>query len=169
MKSDYRERAIHFLYSIIPFLTRHSSIYDAVEEYNVKRHRAVKYYCGSVRDCLVTSDYVVKWDSDRENNYYIGTCTREKTMWEIAKKSGFAYLFAEPTIIEIYGKLYEIMPRITPAWDEDSDCEDWYDVMDDDERAFIHKYRMDEDLHAGNYGLDNFGKFKIFDYAYWRD
>ena len=101
MKSDYRERAIRFLYSIIPYLAKNSSIYAAVEKYNCDKRRNVIFNYGSVRNVLITSDYVIKWNNNIKANYYIGTCENEKQMYDIAVKNGFGYLFAEPTMVEV--------------------------------------------------------------------
>lgn len=167
MKSDYIERATRFIYSFIPYLRRYSSIYTAVDIYNEERHRAVKYCCGCVRNVFITSDYAIKMDNGNFNNYYIGTCAKECAMFEVAKKAGFDYLFAEITHVNVYGVDFYIMPRVTPANVCDGYMEnfDLNDYLNEEERDFLEEHSIWDDMHCGNYGLDKFGEIKILDYG----
>ena len=162
MKSNYIIRAIAFIHAIQPYLRRYRRVEVAVREFNTQHHRAVKFAHGAVRNALITSDYVIKWDYDAANRRLFGGCREEMKLYKRAKQDGYAYLFAEITEYEYHGRKFYIMPRVKIA--EDLGLWDIDNELDDDERNYLYDELNLGDLHSENWGMKN-GCVVIIDYA----
>jgi len=162
MKSNYIVRAQKLMRDFVPYMRKYS-IGVAVEKFNRDKHRAIQYCCGSVRRCLVTSDYVVKWDYDGEHRRMFGGCVEEYKMYQKIKEHYYSYLFADITRIEVRGRVFYVMPRVKVAYD--LDYWDIDDFLSDDERDFLYDEMGIGDLHSENWGMLE-GQAVIIDYAY---
>ena len=163
---SYEERAKDFLKRVYPiisqYLTDPEKIEDCMDKFNEKNDRNVVVCWGSARVALITSDYVIKWEYDTEQAYFIGGFENELNLYKKAQDDGFAYLFAEITPFEYRDFPFYIMPRIAGgAYGNAWNC------MTKEEANWCKKHRL-EDLHSGNFGFRN-GHLCIFDYGYiWR-
>lgn len=166
MKSDYRSRAIRFLRAIIPYLDNDIFNPDEVEEkiceFNRAKNRKIVVSWGSARIALITSDYVIKWDYDRDNVHEIGGCADEYYAYQQAKEQGFGYLLAESTLIMVNDIEFSIMPRISyvgPQYHYKGSIENYLT-----EEEFDWLTRFSKDLHHYNWGIRQ-GKACVIDYA----
>ena len=169
MKNSYVVRAQKFIKQILPFLSdmHDPSIVDReVWEFNFKHNRKVKVDYGAVRICLITSDYVVKWDYDEEYVLECGGCEKEFEVYDEVKADGYEYLFAESNRFEYQGMVFNIMPRIKRTGYRDKKM-DIGDLLTMDEWNYV-RYNITNDLHRGNWGLKN-GRPVIIDYAFTLD
>ena len=168
MKSDYRVRAMRFLYSIYPYISNHlESLFDleqAVNAFNRDHSRKVEFCNGSARAALITSDYVVKWDYHDKNAADIGGCEKEWEVYCFAQKAGMEHLLAECTLIEYKGKIFEIMPRIWCIGRE-SHAYRIEDMLSNIEEEWLRDVGLMYDLHDWNWGIMR-NKPVIIDYAY---
>ena len=162
---SYIERAKDFVRQIYPFIEcaefgMHEMI-EQVELFNEQYNRKVVLRHGIARVALITSDYVVKYDYDPEEVSYVGGGEAEVAFYAIAKREGFAYLFAEITRFEYCGHLFYIMPRIRGI-----NSDSWFHAdhyMTQEEIDWCDRHRL-SDLHCNNYGFRK-GKVCIIDYA----
>lgn len=169
MKSDYRTRALKFLKTIFPYIKNDLYSIDDVE-YHVNRYisehpsRKIEVNCGSARIALITSDYVIKWDYDDEAIADIGGCEKECEIYNNIKKEGYAYLFAESTLINYCGINFEIMPRVR-AIGVNCHPHDICELLNGMEIDWLKQKGLMYDLHHWNWGI-KYNKPVIIDYAY---
>lgn len=162
---NYEERAKDFIKEIFPYIANYMespwSMRHCIKEFNQEKSRNVKMRAGCARIALLTSDYVVKFDYDKEEAGAIGGCANEVYMYDIAEREGFAYLFAKITHVIYQNHDFYIMPRIEGV--DDCNGSAWHHMT-----ATEAKWCRDHsitDLHDGNYGFrDN--HVCIFDYGY---
>lgn len=167
MKSDYVTRAKKFMVGFLPYLDRYGEdgIARAVRVYNGTKHRHVKYYHGIARRCLCLSDYAVKWDYDTRSAERYGGCETEVINYQFACDYGYEYLFAKITRIEVCGRVFYVMPRITVlAMDADIDDYSPDERLTREEYEFVYCTMGLHDLHDENWGFLH-GKLIIIDYA----
>lgn len=169
MKNSYVVRAQKFIKQILPYLSdmhNPSTVDRDVWVFNFNRNRKVKMDFGAVRICLMTSDYVVKWDYDEEYVPECGGCEKEFEVYDEVKADGYGYLFAESNRFEYQGIVFNIMPRIKKTGYRDKKM-DIDDLLTADEWNYV-RYNITNDLHKGNWGLKN-GRPVIIDYAFTLD
>ena len=167
MKHSRYERAVHFLHQIAPFIGNWGnceSILNAIEKFNTTKSRKVLYDSGMTRHCLITSDYVVKWDRMEENAQYwlrnFGGVHSEIAFYKVACNDGREYLFAEALGYYFQGIEFEIMPRV--------DClgidkgKEACDAFDEDDWDYIETNVLD--IHDENFGYLH-GYPVVIDYA----
>ena len=159
----YEERAKDFIKEVFPCIESMNvwTIRDEIQIYNRANSRKVKVSNGCARIALITSDYVVKFDYDKEEVESIGGCENEIKLYAVAEAEGFAYMFAKITRYEYKGRKFYIMPRVRGI-DPDGY---WYadHYMSDEERDFCDRHYI-TDLHCNNFGFRN-GRVCIVDYA----
>ena len=71
-KNSYEIRAMSFLKQFAKYVDNWESVKRvnyAVNMFNMKRHRKVEFLSGATRLCVVTSDYVIKWDRRGDSKY----------------------------------------------------------------------------------------------------
>ena len=161
---SYIERAQDFIAQIFPYIGEWNdpwSIGYDVADFNEHCHRKVIMKHGIARIALITSDYVVKYDFDKEEVAEVGGCEAEVELYAEAVKDGFGYLFAEITHYPYRGHDFYIMPRIRGINGDSWDHADVY--MTDEENAWCDDHHL-SDLHCNNYGFRK-GKVCIIDYA----
>lgn len=167
MKSDYITRAKKFITGFLPYLDQYGDDYirQAVNAYNTAKHRHVQYYFGIARRCLCLSDYAVKWDYNECAVERYGGCEMEVTNYQLARRYGYEYLFAEITRIEVCGRVFYIMPRITTLA-MNANIDEYYpeERLTAEEHRFIYDTMGLQDLHNENWGFLH-GKVIIIDYA----
>lgn len=83
---SYEERAKDFLKRVYPiisqYLTDPEKIEDCMDKFNEKNDRNVVVCWGSARVALITSDYVIKWEYDTEQAYFIGGFENELNLYK---------------------------------------------------------------------------------------
>lgn len=162
---NYEERAKDFIKAIFPYIAKNMEspyyVRENINKFNKENSRNVKMRAGCARIALLTSDYVVKFDYDREEVDSIGGCANEVYMYDIAEREGFAYLFAKITHVIYQNHDFYIMPRIEGV--DDCNGSAWHH-MTIAEANWCHNHSV-TDLHSGNYGFRN-GHVCIFDYGY---
>ena len=161
---NYEERAKDFIKEIYPYLEtiEFNRFYanEAIHKYNNEHNRHVIIASGIARVALITSDYVVKYDYNRDHVNNVGGGESEVYMYEVAKEEGYDYLFAKVSRYVYNNHYFYIMPRIRYITDR---VEYAQDFMTDDERQWCDSHDID-DLHSFNYGFRE-GKVCIVDYA----
>ena len=166
MKSDYRVRAAKFLKDIFPYicdcLTDRFDVQQAVVCYNVDKHRSVLFSNGIARIALITSDYVIKWDYDKEYAYECGGCADEHKAFMKAKEAGYDYLLAESTLVEYQGYYFTIMPRIKYIGFRAQKRLGIEYYLTEDEFNWVTDFN--KDIHSYNWGIRD-GKACLIDYA----
>ena len=158
---SYEERAIDFLKRIYPVIhdtmDRPWRLERIIEEYNEQNRRDIHVYYGSARATLVTSDYVIKWEYDKDQADFVGGFDNEFNLYYLAEQDGFAYLFAKLTPFEYRDTFFCIMPRVRGA--KSSNGTAWKHLTDEEKNWC--KYHCLSDLHSGNYGFKD-GKICIY-------
>ena len=160
---NYVERAQDFIAEIFPYICECENVWDiraCVKKFNFTFDRKVIARNGLSRVALMTSDYVVKFDYDPEEVGCIGGCENEIEVFAIAKREGFASLFAEITPYSFNQRMFYIMPRIRGVGSGREYAENY---MTEDEKAFCRRLRI-TDLHTENYGFRK-GHVCLVDYA----
>ena len=166
MKSDYRVRAAKFLKDIFPYicncLTDRYDVQEAVKCYNAYKHRNVLFNNGIARIALITSDYVIKWDYDKDYAYECGGCADEHKAFMKAKEMGYDYLLAESTLVEYHGYYFTIMPRIKYVGGKLHKGHDIEYYLTEDEFDWVVDFN--KDIHSYTWGIRD-GKACLIDYA----
>lgn len=162
---SYADSAREFLNNYV------NELDDMRKHFGVCRFRDFAYNhemifsAGMTRIVLIGYDFVIKIDKPRDDVgswAAFGNCYQEYNNYKKATKDGYEYLFAEITKIKVGHHFYYIMPRV----DTNHTCEDdaWeLDGLSEEESDYLSSNFMD--LHELNYGFDDFGNLKIFDYA----
>lgn len=162
---NYVERAKDFIKEVFPYIQDDMEypwiLQNKIRQYNADHTRNVKVMSGCARVALLTSDYVVKFDYDEDEVQCIGGSQNEVYLYEIAKREGFDYLFAEITHVVWMNHDFYIMPRIYGINDDNG--RGWQ-YMTYEEREWCKEHSL-TDLHCGNYGFRN-GHICIVDYGY---
>lgn len=164
MKKSCFDRAKVFCNQIAPFIetcSTFSEFRSAVIEFNTLKHRNVKFTCGYTRYCLITSDYVIKWNKNLHVIHEFGGIEDEVAMYERAVEDEKEHLFAPCCLFEVNGMRFEIMERIKTIG---NCCHFWWSdkVSRDDEYYICDNVR---DVHEENWGVDRYGKVVLIDYA----
>lgn len=165
---SYIERAKDFIGQVFPYIQGLEDpwdVSDCIDHFNMVFNRKVSVQHGSARIALITSDYVIKYTWDFDEATTIGDGAVEVSIYSIAKKEGFDYLFAEITPFEYNGITFYIMPRISGVG-KAKYC-GAYRYMNEEERKFCDSIHL-TDLHKNNFGFRN-KKICIIDYAYILD
>lgn len=137
----------------------------AIKAYN-KLHdfdERLSFACGTTRNCVIGSEYVLKFDTCGSGGEFGGNETEYK-FYEEVKNSHYSYLFAKMFREEvgnyvIYGqvKVDMKMPK--------GDSYDVREVLDSDEVDFLEENNIC-DLHDENWGWDDNAEYwVIIDYA----
>ena len=160
---SYIERAKDFIEQVYPYIRECMNpwaIHSRIELFNETFDRKVKVASGLSRIALITSDYVVKYDYDKEEVESIGGCENEEELYALAVREGVASLFAKTTRYEFADRVFYIMPLVRGVGSGR-----WYaeHYMNNEEKEFCRRYKV-TDLHTNNYGFVK-GKVCIVDYA----
>ena len=145
---NYVERAKDFIAEIFPYIGGWNdpwNLVNDIDDFNKQNSRKVIMKHGIARIALITSDYVVKYDFDKEEVAEVGGCEAEVELYAEAVKDGFAYLFAEITPYYYHGRNFYIMPRIRGI---NGDRWDHADVYMTDEENDYHYYTCTRCLYG---------------------
>lgn len=164
MKSNYIVRASKFMRDFFPYMRKCGNIEEAVRVFNETKHRAVKFAKGATRYVLITSDYVVKWDYKGGMASAFGGCREEYTVYEKVKNSGYGYLFAPITPIEVRGRTFYIMPRVRELAVDSGRYYYPEEILSEDETDYLYDVVGLQDLHDENWGFVD-GQVTLIDYA----
>lgn len=159
IKNNYKVRAQKFVRDIFPYLVDEDFLdySNAIIKFNQKNHRRVKEAHGSTRQCLISSDYVVKINLVKDSCW--GTSEDELYNWEkFYSKCEFADHFAPISKYTYEGHDFYIMPRIPNVGKY---CED--ELFEDGKFGEYCQTKV-SDIHREQFGKKN-GKFIIIDYA----
>lgn len=161
VKSNYEVRAKKFIRDIFPYLLEQNFTYywSAIQKFNREKHRKVKCAFGSTRQCLLSSDYVVKIDLVKES--YFGTSKDELQNWkEFYSTCGYKDHFAPVSKYTYHDYDFYIMPRIPNVGSFGED-----DLGKDIDEDFAEwAFNNIGDIHSEQFGRKN-GKFIFVDYA----
>lgn len=163
MKTTYEERGIKFgkfLAKMFENCENYGDFARAMDRYNKTHKNKLHWAHGYTRIAIIRSDYVIKFTYRK--NTFAGDCISEQRVYEMAKKAGMEHLFAKTTLIEEYGHVFAIMPRINGV---DDSKRFWWEHCTDEEHDWINKHVTD--LGERNLGYRR-GKVCIIDYAYTR-
>lgn len=164
MKSDYRERAFHFLQEVYPYINGYMDepylVIRRIRIFNHAKSRNVQVRNGCARIALITSDYVIKFDYDEDEAQRIGGCEDEVDFYDFIKKNHMEHLFAEITPVSYMNHKFYIMPRISGIGRHEGRRIEYF--LNTKDSMFVHSYLYD--MHSGNYGWKN-GYPIIVDYA----
>lgn len=161
-KSSYVVRAQRFIRQIYDYIadcTTPEEFCDAIDMFNNENHRKVDVSWGATRIVLITSDYVIKIDYDREEIQEWGGCADEYRFYQYAEDCGYEYLFAAIEPYEYENKTFYIMPRIYGIGHLRGYATDY---LSGDEYNFVVNHV--NDLHDENFGIKN-KHIIIIDYA----
>lgn len=161
-KSSYVVRAQRFIRQIYDYIadcTTPEEFCDAIDIFNKENHRKVDVSWGATRIVLITSDYVIKIDYDREQIQEWGGCADEYRFYQYAEDCGYEYLFAAIEPYEYGDKTFYIMPRIYGIGHLSGYATDY---LSDNEYNFVVNHV--NDLHDENFGIKN-KHIIIIDYA----
>ena len=167
MKHSRYERAVNFLHQIASFISdwnNYFSITEGIKHFNSSKSRKVQYASGMTRYCMITSDYVIKWDKTSEKDEYwtrkFGGVHSEIAFYEIACNDNREYLFAEAQGYNFNGIEFEIMPRVSYlGMDKGVEA---CDAFDEDDWDYITSHVFD--VHDENFGYLH-GSPVVIDYA----
>ena len=168
-KNSYEIRALSFLKQFAKYVDNWESVKRvnyAVNMFNMKRHRKVEFLSGATRLCVVTSDYVIKWDRRGDSKYndceIFGGCRDEVTFYyNTVVPSGFGYMFCRPTWCFYNGIEFEIMPRVKMPTNDEAEL-GWEDILTEAEQDFVNSNLIDVETH--NWGWFR-GQLVFYDYA----
>lgn len=160
-----------YLKHAIEFLNAHADELDALWTannywwyYKFCGQNNMELHSGMTRFVMCAKDFVVKIDNRHRMSQYtkFGGCYTEYKNWQMVQDDGMEHLFAAVNRIKVGHHFYYVMPVITSIEDECSDLWDT-DLVTEEESEYL----MDNfcDLHCGNYGVDDEGNIKIFDYS----
>lgn len=160
-----------YLKHAIEFLNAHADELDALWTannywwyYKFCGQNNMELHSGMTRFVMCAKDFVVKIDNRHRMSRYskFGGCYTEYKNWQMVQDDGMGYLFAAVNRIKAGHHFYYVMPVIKSIEDECSDLWDT-DLVTEEESEYL----MDNfcDLHCGNYGVDDEGNIKIFDYS----
>lgn len=161
---SYIERAQDFIKEIFPYIGEWNDPWNIgydIDDFNKKCNRKVIMRHGIARIAFITSDYVVKYDFDKDEVEAVGGCENEVELYTKAVKDGFGYLFAEITHYHYNGHDFYIMPRIHGIGKNSWFYADAF--MTPEENAWCERHHL-TDLHYKNYGFRK-NRICIVDYA----
>lgn len=169
MKTNYEARAIKFAKVLAKRFEGCATYMDflyAIQEYNGTHIRPLKYESGVSRIVILRADYVIKFDYEPTNSYWIGRagdCESEEQLYKFAVSEGMEHLLAKTTVLHMNGLTLSIMPRIPKVG---LDNRWWGDYCTEEECDWL--WRNVGDLHAHNVGYRH-GKTCVIDYAWIGD
>lgn len=160
---NYEERAKDFIQEIYPYLESRtiSATIRGVAKFNFEHHRKVVVKHGIARTALITSDYVIKFDTQNGQADRFGGCEDEIEFYNRAEQDGFGYLFAKVTKYTYNHYNFYIMPRIHGIGKYQ--YKDAWDFMTNKEYSWCYNNDL-YDLHCYNYGFRD-GHVCIIDYG----
>lgn len=165
MRNSYEVRAQKFIRQVASYIADCHDYCDldyAMMNYMIDHpSRKVSVNHGMARMVLITSDYVIKMDSNPDWIEEVGGGEEEMKFYSIAENEGMAYLFAKVSRYDYNGRSYYIMPRVYGI-----DPDRWFDAyhyMTQEERNWCMEHQL-YDLHCNNYGFRD-GHVCIVDYA----
>ena len=164
---NYELRAQDFIKAIFPYIVNANNdlyrISIGIDAYNTNFNRKVRMCHGIARVALIASDYVVKFDYNKEECAQYGGCKDEYEFYNLAESEGFGYLFAKTSKFSYKGHDFYIMPRINGIGKECNYFREADEFMTYEEVHWCISHKL-ADLHYKNYGFRN-GKVCIIDYA----
>ena len=162
-KSNYVARAEKFLPILMALFAHCSTCEDyeyAVKHYNATHSRPLRYSHGVSRFVIIRADYVIKFNIDDDYWSHAGDNSSELVVYNRAKKAGYSYLLAKPTIRIIDNHVVTIMPRVNGV---NNEHKNFWDYCTAEEWEWLDNNIFD--LHEGNVGYYH-NKPVIIDYAW---
>ena len=166
MKTTYEERGLKFATTLAKMFQNCvylSDFVSVIEDYNASHSRKLIFKNGVSRIAIIRADYVIKFDY-RPTGYFsdgkAGDCETELEAYECAVEAGMEYLLAKPTVKEMFGHTFSVMPRINHVGDT---SRNWWDKLSLKEEDWLDLHI--NDLHDKNVGYRH-GKVCVIDYAW---
>ena len=125
----------------------------------------MKFAAGMTRVVLIGRDFVIQIDKPQEmigSWKRFGNCYQEYRNYKMTVEDGYDYLFAEIIKVKAGHHFYYIMPRVDTNNSYDDYAWDLEFLSEEEQNYLMDKF---QDLHDENYGFDEYGDLKIFDYA----
>lgn len=150
------------------FLAKHSKelddIYVTGSFFAFCYKHKLKFDAGATRRVIIGEDFVIKFDKKHVGPVFsrFGNCYQEYKNWQMVQKDGYDYMFAAVTKIKGGHHYYYVMPKINTEHEYTDYAWDLEELSDDEREYLMENF---EDLHDNNYGFDDEGNLKIFDYA----
>ena len=166
MKTTYEERGLKFATTLAKMFQTCVYLKDfvaVIEHYNMSHTRKLVYKNGVSRIAIIRSDYVIKFDYQPTGWFSdgkAGNCESELEAYECAVEDGMEYLLAKPTVKEMFGHTFSVMPRINHIGDE---SRRWWRGLSIEEEIWLEEHI--NDLHDNNVGYRN-RKVCVIDYAW---
>ena len=166
MKTTYEERGLKFAETLAKMFQSCVYLSDfvaVIDNYNASHSRKLVFKNGVSRIAIIRADYVIKFDY-RPTGYFsdgkAGDCETELEAYEHAIEDGIEYLLAKPTVREMFGHTFSVMPRINHVGDKERE---WWKGLSPEEEVWLENNI--NDLHDNNVGYKN-GKVCVIDYAW---
>lgn len=166
MRTTYEERGLKFATTLAKMFQNCVYLNDfvsVIEHYNASHSRKLVFKNGVSRIAIIRADYVIKFDY-MPTGYFsdgiAGNCMTELEAYEYAIEDGMEYLLAKPTVREMFGHTFSVMPRINHVGDE---SRSWYKTVSLEEEIWLEEHI--NDLHENNVGYKH-GKVCVIDYAW---
>lgn len=164
MTTDYLAHAREFLNLYVDTLEDLWNLHNSYRWAQFCKEHNLEFHSGQTRVVFVGDDFVIKLDKKHIGRWArFGNCYQEYQNWKMVQADGFDYLFASITKMKVGHHYYYVMPRVAII---DHGLTSWAWNLDDltsEEKGYLRS--TFEDLHEYNYGFDDEGNLKIFDYA----
>jgi len=162
---QYQMRAYLYIKAMFEFVNDWcdwNDILSATEKTFFKTGKHAVVETGSSRIVIIGSDFVVKWDYDKECVSEIGGCEDEFKKYKETLSTGYAYLLAPVFRFTYRERYFYVMPKIKHIGRREHDNKTIDEFTTIYEREWLQKNIGD--LHSWNWGLEN-NKPIIIDYA----
>jgi len=161
----FEQHARRFLDTYVKELDELRETFDEAKfEFFALTHK-MRFSYGMTRIVLIGRDFVIKIDKPRDTIggwARFGNCYQEYRNYKMATDDGYEYLFAEIIKVKAGHHFYYVMPRVSVNRSYDDYAWDLEFLSEDEQEYLMDKFH---DLHDENYGFDEYGDLKIFDYA----
>lgn len=119
---------------------------------------------GVARFVFVGEDFVIKFNyGDRDKIKWAGGCLEEYKCYKQFEADNMDYLLCPLTRMKGGHHFYYVMPRVTVAYEEELDEDDYWRNISRDEAEYIDRYV--HDIHNENFGFYE-GSCVLIDYAW---
>lgn len=166
MRTTYEERGLKFATTLAKMFQNCVYLNDfvsVIEHYNASHSRKLVFKNGVSRIAIIRADYVIKFDYEPTGWFsdgIAGNCMTELEAYEYAIEDGMEHLLAKPTVREMFGHTFSVMPRINHVGDE---SRRWYRTVSLEEEIWLEEHIYD--MHDNNVGYRH-GKVCVIDYAW---
>lgn len=166
MRTTYEERGLKFATTLAKMFQTCVYLDDfiaVIKDYNISHTRKLVYAHGVSRIVIIRADYVIKFDfvpTGYFSDGRAGNCMSELEAYELAVEDGMEHLLAKPTVREMFGHTFSVMPCINHIGDKERR---WWRGLSLQEEIWLEEHI--NDMHDNNVGYRK-GKVCVIDYAW---